>query len=196
MNSAFQQYIPSASISYVQSLVERNRIALKIVNQRQTKHGDFRRLPNGKMTITVNNNLNPEQFLITLVHEIAHFVTYSKFGRVKPHGKEWKNTFQQLMLPLLKPEIFPDSILGPLAHHLRNPKASTDSDPKLSLVLKRNKPKPGTQFVHELQVGQHFYYRNQSFKRGQLRRTRIECLNADNGKLYLFHQNAEVTLDP
>ncbi len=191
---SFQQYIVAEAIPYVQSILNTNDIDLKIVNQRHTKHGDFRRLPNGKMTITVNNNLNPNQFLITLVHEIAHYLTFKKYGRVKPHGIEWKTTFRDLMLPLLRPEVFPAHVMGPLAKHLKNPKASTDSDPKLSLVLKNNEAKVGTTFVHQIQMGEVFQYRNQQFKRGKLRRTRIECLNLDNQKLYLFHQNAEVVL--
>ena len=118
----------------IEYLIEQNNFTLKIVNQRQTKHGDFRKLANGKFQITVNNNLNKHQFLLTLVHEIAHHITHQKFGRVKPHGKEWKTVFQHLMLPFLKPEIYPTKILSHLAHYLKNPKASTDSDVNLSLI--------------------------------------------------------------
>ena len=90
----------------VQYLIEQNNLSLKIVNQRETKHGDFRKMPDGTFQITVNNNLNQYQFLLTLVHEIAHHITHQKFGRVQPHGKEWKKVFQHLMLPFLKPDIF------------------------------------------------------------------------------------------
>ena len=79
--SNYRDYIPEASISHVDSLMLNYGIDLKIVNQRQTKHGDFRRSPSGKMQITVNNNLNPEQFIITLIHEIAHYVTFKNYGR-------------------------------------------------------------------------------------------------------------------
>ena len=105
------KYIPEEAIPLVEYLIIEHKINLKIVSERQTKHGDFRRLPNGHMQITVNNNLNPYQFLLTLIHEIAHHVTYQKFGRVQPHGKEWKTVFQHLMLPFLQPEIYPKNIL-------------------------------------------------------------------------------------
>jgi hypothetical protein len=37
---------------------------------------------------------------MTLIHEIAHLVAFEKYGRnIKPHGQEWKHTFQQLMVP-------------------------------------------------------------------------------------------------
>ena len=135
----FHKYIPENAIDLVQSLVEQHKINLKIVNQRQTKHGDFRQLAGGEFQITINNTLNPFQFLLTLIHEIAHHVTFEKYGKIQPHGKEWKQQFQHLMLPFLHPTIFPNHMLTPLAHYLKNPKASTDSDVKLSLALKGNK---------------------------------------------------------
>ena len=90
MINNFHKHIPENAINLVQSLIEYHSINLKIVNQRQTKHGDFRQLANGKFQITINNNLNPFQFLLTLIHEIAHHTTFEKYGRIRPHGKEWK----------------------------------------------------------------------------------------------------------
>ena len=192
--SVLHKYIPEKSVDLVQYLIEQNNFTLKIVNQRQTKHGDFRKLPNGKFQITVNNNLNKYQFLLTLIHEIAHHVTHQKFGRVQPHGKEWKTVFQHLMLPFLKPEIYPKSMLSPLANYLRNPKASTDSDVNLSLALRENKPETGKYFIFELSEGNLFIFKNNVYKRGSKRRTRIECQNMNNRKIYLFNQNVEVVL--
>lgn len=176
----------------VQYLIEQNNFTLKIVNQRQTKHGDFRKLPNGKFQITVNNNLNKYQFLLTLVHEIAHHVTHQKFGRVQPHGKEWKTVFQHLMLPFLQPEIYPKEMLAHLANYLKNPKASTDTDVNLSLSLKENMAETGKSFIFAIPTGSLFIFKNTIYKRGNKRRTRIECLNMSNKKTYLFNQNVEV----
>ncbi len=194
MSSNFRTYIPDTAVEGVQSLINDHNINLKIVNQRQTKHGDFRRLPNGKYQITVNNNLNPYQFLLTLVHEIAHHVTFQKFGRVQPHGKEWKRTFQRLMLPFLSPEIYPNDILGPLANYLKNPKASTDSDVKLSLALRENKAESGKSFIFDVPLNAIFIFKNKKYRRGMKRRTRYECLELNSNRLYLFNQNAEVII--
>jgi hypothetical protein len=173
-------------------LIKEHQINLKIVGQRTSKHGDFRRMPNGHMQITVNHNLNPHQFLLTLIHEIAHHVTYQKFGRVQPHGTEWKTVFRHLMLPFVKPEIYPTEILPHLANYLKNPKASTDSDPKLSLALRRGMAATGKSFIFEIPNGSTFQFKNTLYKRGNKRRTRYECLNLHNKQIYLFNQNAEV----
>ena len=192
MDIQYKSYIPQKAISFVQFLIDEHNFTLKIVNQRQTKHGDFRKLSNGKFQITVNNNLNKHQFLLTLVHEIAHHVTHQKFGRVQPHGKEWKTIFQHLMLPFLCPEIYPNEMLPYLAKYLKNPKASTDADVQLSLALKGNRSESGKEFVFNVSAGQLFEFKNTIYKRGNKRRTRFECLNINNGKLYLFNQNVEV----
>jgi len=190
----YNNFIPSKAIPFVHFLIDEHNFTLKIVNQRQTKHGDFRQLPDGKFQITVNNNLNQHQFLLTLVHEIAHHVTHQKFGRVQPHGKEWKAIFQHLMLPFLHPDIYPKEILPYLANYLKNPKASTDADVKLSLALKGNEAAAGKYFVFDIPFGSLFIFKNIVYKRGNKRRTRYECLNIKNKKVYLFNQNVEVTL--
>ncbi len=192
MDISYQTYIPEEAIPMVQFLIEKHHFTLKIVQQRQTKHGDFRQLPNGRFQITVNNNLNKHQFLLTLIHEIAHHVTYQKFGRVQPHGKEWKTIFQHLMLPFLQPGIYPVHIAPLLANYLKNPKASTDADVHLSLALKQLNRDPKKKYVFELSNGSLFQFKQAIYKRGNKRRTRIECLNTLNNRMYLFNQNAEV----
>ncbi|WCC41664.1 SprT-like domain-containing protein [Tenacibaculum finnmarkense] len=192
MQAILLKYIPEKAVPLVEYLINEHKINLKIVNQRQSKHGDFRTFSNGQTQITVNNNLNKQQFLLTLIHEIAHHVTHQKFGRVQPHGKHWKMVFQHLMLPFLRPDIYPKKILPYLANYLKNPKASTDSDVHLSLALKNGIASTGKVFIFEISNGELFQFKNTIYKRGNKRRTRYECLNLANKKVYLFNQNAEV----
>ena len=191
---SFKKYIPENAFNTLEALLERYKINLKIVNERQTKHGDFRKLSNGKLQITINNNLNPYQFLLTLIHEIAHHVTFIENGRVKPHGKEWKQNFQHLMLPFLQPSIFPNYMLTPLANYLKNPKASTDSDTKLSLALKENIAEEGKNFIFELPINSTFIFKGKLYEKGNKRKTRYECIHLKTNRVYLFNQNAEVIL--
>ncbi len=175
-------------------MVEEHRIHLKIVNERVTRHGDYRRMPGGVHQITVNANLNKFRFLITLIHEIAHLVAFERFGRnIKPHGREWKFTFQELMLPYIRPEIFPEHLLPLIARHFKNPKASSDTDAHLSVALKKFDPENDKNYIFEVPAGGLFrIYNGRVFKRGQKLRKRYECLEVSSGKIYLFQPNAQV----
>ena len=113
------------------------------------------------------------------MHEIAHLLAFERFGRkIKPHGAEWKRTFQHLMLPFLRPEIFPPRLLPLLARHFRNPRASSSTDTALSLALREYDPRPrDKQYV---------------FRKGPKKIKRYQCVELNTGKLYLFQPQAEV----
>ena len=196
MPKTLEKYIPQASVASVFQLITTHNVYLKIVNERLTRHGDYRKMPNGQHQITVNSNLNTYRFLITLIHEIAHLITFKKYGSmVKPHGNEWKHTFQQLMLPYIRPEIFPNQLLPYLAIHFKNPKASSDTDAKLSLALKHYDAPNDKNYIFEIPFGGDFrLYNGKVFKRGKKLVKRYECLEIATGKIYLFNPNAEVEI--
>ncbi len=188
------KYLPKNALGMVIELLDRYPCYLKIVNNRKTKHGDFRRYTNGQLQITINNDLNRYRFLLTLIHELAHLVTYQKHKNIKPHGVEWKRNFQHLMLPFVNPDIYPKEVLPFLARYLINPKASTDSDIKLSLALKQFDAKTNKNFIFEIPLQAKFEHNNRVFVKGNKRRTRYECVELKTDKKFLFHQNAEVNL--
>ena len=197
MDEVLKKYLPERAVEPCLILIRESGVNLKIVNNRVTRHGDYRKLPTGLHQITINASLNKYRFLITLIHEIAHLMAFEKFGRrIKPHGIEWKETFQYLMLPFIRPEIFPSRILPVLARHFRNPKASSDTDAVLSLALKQYDPNSSEKtFVFELPLGSTFrIYNGKQFKKGKKRIKRYECLDLGTGKTYLFQPNTEVEL--
>jgi len=197
MSEVLSKYLPEQSVHFCFELIKSNNVHLKIVNERQTRHGDYRRAIGGKHEITVNANLNKYRFLITLVHEISHLVAYEKYGRfIKPHGNEWKITFQRLMVPFICPEIFPHSVLPLVANHFRNPTASSDTDARLAYALKQfDERKPDVNFIHEVPSGSMFRIKNgRIFKKIGLRVKRYECLEVKTGRLFLFNANAEVEI--
>jgi hypothetical protein len=199
MSEVLLKYLPEHAVEPVFELIKTNSVHLKIVNERVTRHGDYRRHPSGKHQITVNANLNKYRFLITLVHEIAHLAAFEKYGRmIKPHGNEWKITFQRLMIPFIRPEIFPNSVLPLVANHFRNPTASSDTDARLAFALKQfDERKPDIHFIHEVPSGSFFRIKNgRVFQKKGLRVKRYECLEVQTGKLYLFNANAEVEIVP
>jgi SprT protein len=197
MDDILIKYLPERAVAPCLQLIKESGVNLKIVNKRVTRHGDYRRLPNGMHQITINATLNKYRFLITLVHEIAHLAAFVKYGRrIKPHGLEWKRTFQYLMLPFLRPEIFPSILLPHLAKHFRNPKASSDTDAVLSLALKEfDFQTTDLTYVFELPLGSVFrIYNGKLFRKGNKRVKRFECVEVVSGKVYLFQPNAEVEL--
>ena len=196
MITVLEKYIPEHSVEPVFELIKINQVHLKIVNERVTRHGDYRKGLSGKHEITVNTSLNKYRFLITLIHEIAHLVAFDKYGRnIKPHGDEWKISFQRLMIPFIRPEIFPNQLLPLLARHFKNPKASSDTDATLSLALKQFDPENDKNYIFEIPYGSVFRIHNgKIFKKIALRLKRYECLEINSGRTYLFNPNAEVEL--
>ena len=109
--------------------------------------GDYRHAhDNAAHRISVNGNLNQYAFLITLVHELAHLVTFLEYGnRVQAHGREWKQVYKMLLLQFLAEHIFPQDILTSLQSSLNNLPASSCADEGLMRMLRRyDKNEPGT----------------------------------------------------
>lgn len=179
---------------------ENSRFQLKFKKPRSSKLGDFR-APlgyKGICCITLNGNLNPYQMLVTFVHELAHYHVYMDYPkrRLEPHGEEWKQTFAQLLLPYLKPEIFPEDVIEALKQHLLHIKASSGADLNLAKVMKRYDRNPSGEkllTVDDLPEGTVFQLGNGlRFKKGPKKRTRYQCECLDNGRTYSVSGLAEV----
>ncbi len=190
----YTDFLPPPAVGLCRDLIHSNLLEIKVVRPRKTRHGDFRRISPNRYLITINQMDNPYLFLTTLVHEIAHFnVTTSRSFRVKPHGQEWKQMFKSLMLPFLTPQIFPEHLLGLLAKHLKNPKATTESDLNLTLAFKKYDLPSEKIYIFELDLGDCFTVDNGTlFVRGEKRRKRYLCTSSLNRKKYLFSPQTQV----
>ena len=196
-----QRYFPAAAVPMVAETYMQSRFQLKFKKPRNSKLGDFRppQGDNGICCITLNGNLNPYQMLVTFVHELAHYTVYVNYPKryLEPHGEEWKQTFAQLLLPYLKPDIFPEDIIIALKRHLKHTKASSTADANLAKVMKRYDTNPSGEkplTVEDLPEGTVFKLANgMTFKKGPKRRTRYQCECLDNGRTYTVSGMAEVT---
>ena len=192
--SAFTSYLPINARSQCLDLVQNHPVTIRVVNPRRTKHGDFRKFPDGRSQITLNKMENPYRFLITFIHEWAHWlVIQAQPFRTQPHGALWKQTFKQQMLPFLEDQIFPEDLLSLLAKHMKNPKATLDTDYPLAIALKRYDPANDKSFIFELETGTRFQANNgKIYELGQLRRKRYACLELATKRTYLFAAHSEV----
>ena len=190
----YYSYVPHASNKLLQYWIEKLNVCIRITKPRKTKLGDFK-VVNKRMYISVNNDLNPYSFLITLTHELAHAFVYLDYKfLVSPHGKEWKHTFKKMMLNFLNTSCFPEDVLRILSRHLISPKASTMSDFELAYVL--NKYNFSNELLlYDIDYGSRFSISNgKKFLKGNFLRKRFRCTDLDSGKDYYVHPLTKVEL--
>ena len=195
MEEILYKYLPQESVIPCFELIKNLGIYLKIVNERQSRHGDYQCLPNGQHKITINANLNKYRFLMTLIHEIAHLVAIEKYGKqIKPHGNEWKSTFQALMKPFLRPEIFPAELLSYLIIHFQNPSASSDTDVHLTLAMRQYDEQERVKYyVFEIPFANLFRTDDgRIFQKGDKKIKRYECKELKTGKKFVIQPHALV----
>ncbi len=189
------RHVPENSVHYCLDLWIATPFHFKVTRNRSSKLGDYRFDPHQKdHTISVNHGLNKYSFLITYVHEIAHLVTTEKHGRrAQPHGKHWKMTFIELMHPLLNDLVFPADVLEPLRRHMKNPPASSHSDLRLVNALRQYDANQDNLVpLASLEQGDIFEFNKHMYKRLDVRRTRVLCLQADTERKYLIPKLAMV----
>ena len=191
-----QHYVPAASATLLLQLLEQYKVHLTITRERKSVLGDYRHaVYNTNHRISVNGNLNQYAFLITLVHELAHLVTFLEHGnRVAAHGKEWKHCYKLLLMQFLALHIFPDDILKSLKSSLHNLPASSCADEGLMRVLRKyDKRIEGFYLVEELPEGALFSIQaGNVYQKGKQLRKRFQCTEVKTGKVYLFSPIYEV----
>lgn len=189
-------YLPPGTFEEVIYFLQHYRVHLTITRRRQSILGDYRHAVEGKThRISVNGNLNPYSFLITLLHELAHLFTYEQFGhRVQAHGREWKNEFSKILARFLLKKVFPADIEKALMNTLQNPAASSCGDENLLRVLRNyDTKKEGTHLVEQIPEGALFEIKGgRVFKRGEKIRKRYKCTEVATGKVYLFSPVYEI----
>ena len=161
-----------------------------------SKLGDFRYPFKGKISvITVNNDLNPYHFLITFLHEFAHFVVWDKYGKkVTAHGLEWKSEFSNLIASFYTIGVFPEDLRPHIERLIKKPKASAFGDMELLKALRNyDESQSGITMLDELDEEGLFKLTNgRIFRKKEKRRSRILCYELATRKNYLIHQMAEV----
>lgn len=196
LTSGLRPHLPEGAFPQAVALMQEYPARFRISRPRKSKYGDYRPPFRGQPhRISVNGNLNPYLFLLTMVHEYAHLVTWQQHQRqVRPHGPEWKGHFQRLMEPFLNREVFPQEVLHVLRSYLGNPAAASCTDLELHRLLRQydrhEAPRP---LLEEIPDQSYFEWRDgRVFQKQQKLRKRFRCVELETQRLYLFSPLAEV----
>ena len=191
-----RQFIPDQAAPLVLDYLNHYQVHLTITRERKSVLGDYRHATQAaNHRISVNGNLNKFSFLITLIHELAHLITFMEFGNgVQSHGKEWKKLYRKALEDFIKLSVFPEDILAALKKNLHDLPASSCADEGLMRILKRYDANPGNlSLVEQIAEGGYFSLEDgRVFRKGKKLRKRFQCIEEATGKLYLFSPIYEV----
>lgn len=192
-------HIPPEAKKQLKLLISGREFEIRLSKPRASKLGDFRPTHKGKTNrISVNKDLNPYAFLITLIHEIAHLICWEQYqNKVDAHGEEWKRIYGNCLRLFLGYSIFPIEVEEELVNHIRKPGASSCSDNALMRILKKYDQEQDTLFLSEIPENSWFSIRGgRVFMKKEKLRKRYRCMEEHSRKVYLIHELAEVNLIP
>ena len=195
--SQLQSFLPPGTYDAVLQYLQYYKVHLTVARERKSILGDYRHRTHAQThRISVNGNLNKYAFLITLLHELAHLLTFEQYGnKVQSHGKEWKHIFGQLLAQFIQHNIFPADIQHALLQSLHNPSASSCADVALLRALKQYDAPSGGKLVEQLPADTLFKTPDgRIFKKMDKVRKRFKCIEVKTGRLYLFSPVYEVEL--
>lgn len=196
MMSVLSQYLPAQAVEYCSELIMLYKLHLHIEVERKDRLGDYSPHLGKGNRISINHNLNPFDFLITFIHELAHHVTFKKYGpHHQSHGMEWKEEFKNCMRPVVMMRVFPPDIEQPLIKHMQTPKYTHSGDVTLMKALMRYNKKQSEMLLDDLPDGTLFKMSSRSklvLRRIEKLRTYAMCEEVGTGKKYKVHLLAKV----
>lgn len=189
--SVLEQYLPENTLPFLKKWFADYYIHIKITKNRNSKLGDYRKLPDKSHQITVNSTLDKQLFFFVLTHEMAHLIAFEKFNnRISAHGKEWKDTFREMLLESI--DIYTDYLKPIIRRFSSNPKANFMASPELVRYFHIENPEDQFVFVEDLSVKDNFHYKGDQYEILEKKKKLYLCINLNNSKKYLFRPLAKV----
>lgn len=195
---ALANYLPENTFEPVVQYINHYKVHLTVTKKRKSVLGDYRHsgMLGDNHRISVNGNLNKFEFLITLLHELAHLFTFEQFkNRVEPHGKEWKANYSRLLIDFVQRKVFPSDIELALQKSILNPAATANGETELMLVLRSYNVTQKIGFISISSLPDDTIFATEDgrvFKKIGLRRKRFQCVEIKTGLHYIFSALSEV----
>jgi SprT protein len=193
-----QKFLPPDTYDAVLQYLQFYKVHLTVARERKSILGDYRhRTHFSNHRISVNGNLNKFSFLVTLLHELAHLLTFEQFGnKVLSHGREWKIIYGKLLEQFVQNKVFPADIEKELVDSLKNPAATSCAEDGLVRVLRKyDDAKSHNRLIEEIPENGIFRCNDgRVFKRGEKIRKRFKCTEIKTGRVYLFSPVYEVEI--
>ncbi len=186
-----EKYLPENTLPYLKIWFADYYIHIKITRNRNSKLGDYRKLPDGSHEITINSTLVPQLFFFVLTHELAHLIAFEKYGRrISPHGNEWKETFRKMLLQSL--DVYEENLRPIIVEFSKSPKANFMASPDLVKYFHIEGQDDTLVFIETLKKGDFFVYRNEKYLLEGLIKKNYLCRQLDTGRKYSFKPLARV----
>jgi hypothetical protein len=196
LEEGLKRYLPETSLPVVMGWLRNYNVLVKISRRRASKLGDYRppaAVPYHR--ISINRDLHPYEFLITLTHEIAHMMAWETYhGRLKPHGKRWQDQYASLLRELTGKGIFPSDLEPLIADHLAQPGSYSKSNLLLARALHARNAVSNIILLEELPDHSRFRLPDgRQFIKQQKLRKWYRCQSLDNGRTYRVSPVTPVT---
>ncbi len=189
--STLEQYLPENTFPFLKKWFANYYIHIKITKNRNSKLGDYRKLPDKSHQITVNSTLDKQLFFFVLTHELAHLIAFEEYNfRVSAHGKEWKDTFREMLLESV--DVYTDDLKPIIVRFAKNPKANFMASPELVRYFHIEDSNDKSVFIENLSINDKFHYKGEVYIILEKKKKSYICVHLENSKKYLFRPLAKV----
>ncbi len=198
-----EERLPAGFGDLVLEWLDKQPIQIRLSRPRLTKLGDFR--PANKKRparISVNFDLHPVEFLLTLAHELAHADNWQLNGRrVKPHGIEWKAAYRDKLVQILDAGLLDEKFEKAIRTcYFKSEKLATSSCTSLRRIFDADANADamdsggsGAIRVEDIPLGSTFKTSNgKTFIKGEKLRSRYKCRELISSRIYTVHPMAEI----
>lgn len=179
-----ESYLPPNCRPFLKKWFGDYSIHIKITRNRNSKLGDYRKLPDKSHLITINSTLEPQLFFFVLTHELAHLIAFENYKKIAAHGTEWKTVFGRMIIESLS--IYKEDLQIILKQFSKSPKANFMSSHDLVRYFHQDKLDISEDFLENLEIGMQFIYKQDRYIIEQTRKKLYLCSHCTNGKKYLF----------